>query len=156
MATWDFQIDAASSQGEGASGSNSITSGRPGDFDNATINSVQVLSAPSITLNSWTDDLVGVRFWVEASGGADTYGGNGSDAASMCWADESNTTIDEGSSPSPAPGTAVAADWDTAAWAINYVAEKMSDGATVDWSNFSVRVDYTPPPPDVLMAQVQM
>lgn len=148
MATWTIQISAQSGQGSGASGTHATTLGeaQPADFDNATITSVSVSGSPSTTVSGAGNDEIGVRFIIETSTGTDIYGSTGSDAATMCYAplDTAGSTIVDGTSTSPAPTTAVAADWDNVYWEINYSANAMPDGQTLGWSQFDVVVTYTP------------
>lgn len=150
MATWDITTPPINSLGSGGSGSVSIITGRPSDFDGATIDSVTVLSAPLIGVGSSgaTNDTIGIRWRVTDISNVDTHGSDSSDAASLCHAangDGSLTdTIVVGSSPSPAPTTAVAGDWSNLEWAINYAANMKNDGENVSVSLFTIRVTYTP------------
>ena len=150
MATWDITVSAQSAQGVGAAGFDSIDEVVPGDFGGATIDSIAVQGSPSFTTTNTgapKDDAIGVRFWVENDSLTDIYGGSGSDAASLAFAQATGSstseTIADGSSPSPAPGTAVAADWDRLAYLVNYTAEMKDDGETCSWSSFTIRVTYT-------------
>ena len=146
MATFDITVDAQSAQGDGASGSNVFT--EPGDFDGATIDDVSVVGSPTVTSDGITNDTIGVRFNIETSTGTDIWGGVGSDAASACSAllgdSVSSDIITDGSAPSPAPGTAVAADWDQVAFLVNYAKNGKDDAELVSWSSFTIRVTYTP------------
>ena len=115
----------------------------------AEITDVSVVGTPSLTTNSGpTNDTVGVRWHIETSTGTAVWGDTGSDAASACSAvlgnGVSSDTITDGSAPSPAPTTAVSADWDNVASQANYTAQAMPDGETVDWNSFTLRVTYTP------------
>jgi outer membrane lipoprotein SlyB len=150
MAIWDITVSAGSTVGSGTDVLLTTISGVvPGDFNGATIDSVVVQSAPTITSDGTTDDTIGVRFFVTTTAPADVFGGDGSDAASMCHASLGNgvasDTITDGTSRSPNPTTAVAADWDEVRYSINYTASMKNDGETMSWSAFTVRVTYTPP-----------
>ena len=149
MATWDITVSAGSTVGSGTDVLLTTISGVvPGDFDGSTINSVTVQGTPTVTSDGTTDDTIGVRFFVTTTVPADTFGGDGSDAASMCYAvignGVSSANITDGSARSPNPTTAVAADWDEVRYSINYSASKKNDGETISWSSFTVRVTYTP------------
>lgn len=154
MATWDITVPAGSGVGSGGTGSSAIT--EPGDFDGATIDDVSIVGTPTITSDGTTDDTIGIRWNIETSTGTDIWGGVGSDAASACSASigdsASSANITDGSSPSPAPSTAVAADWDQIAYAANYIASMKNDGETVSWSAFTLRVTYTASAEDNLLA----
>lgn len=153
MATWTIQVNGQLAQGSGASGTHATTLGeaQPGDFDGATINSVSVSGTPTAVSNGTTNDTIGVRFWIQTSAAVDVYGSNSANTA-ICSAtlgdSVASDTIADDSSTSPAPGTAVAADWDNVAWAINYINNAMPDGETIDWdtgagNSFNIVVDYT-------------
>jgi len=145
MATWNITANGGDNQtGDGTTGSNvtTIAEAVPGDFNGSTINSVSVSGTPTlVTANGPTNDTVGVRWRIQTDGDVAIYGDFGSDAASLCSAvlgnGVSSDTIADGSSPSPAPTIAVAADWDEVGWSINYNASAMPDGETVDWSTAS-------------------
>jgi len=154
MAFFDITVTAQSGRAAGNTGSSSFS--EPGDFDGATIDSVAIIGSPNtVTSDGVTDDTIGVRFWIETTGGgADVYGSSGSDAASLCFASvgdsASSDIITDGASPSPGPTIAVGADWTRVGFAINYSANMKDDGETVSWSAFTIRVTYTPiPPPDL-------
>lgn len=149
MATWDITVSAGSTVGSGTDVLLTTISGVvPGDFDGSTIDSVAVQGTPTVTSDGTTDDTIEVRFFVTTTVPADVYGGDGSNAASMCFASvgdsASSANITDGSSTSPAPTTAVAADWDEVRYSIAYAANMKNDGETVSWSSFTVRVTYTP------------
>jgi hypothetical protein len=120
---------------------------QPGDFDGATINSVSVSGTPATTVNVTDNDTLGVHFIIETSAGTDIYGtAGGADSATMCAAAESSSgsTIADGASTSPAPTTAVAADWDNVYWEVTYSQVQMADATrTISWSQFNIVVDYT-------------
>lgn len=145
MATWNITVPAGSGVGGTGTGSAAIT--EPGDFDGATINSVTVSGTPSVSSDTATDDAIGIRWYIRSTTPTDIYGSTGSDAASLCAATlgslVTSATITAGGASSPAPGTAVAADWDEIAYAANYSANMKDDGETVSWSSFTVVVDYT-------------
>lgn len=149
MATWDITAPAASGIGETASGSSAALT-PPGDFDGATIDSVTILSAPTLDSDSATDDTIGIRWEISDSVTAAVYGDNssaGSDAISLCSASlgdsVSSDTITAGSAPSPAPTIAVAADWDRVRYESNYSSSMKKDDETCSWSAFTIRVTYT-------------
>ena len=152
MATWTITVSAASNQGDGASGTTALTGGNavPGDFDGGTITDVSVSGTPSVSCPTAPpkDDTIGVRFRVQTTGGTAVYGDNTSDAVSMCFATlagaATSGTIADGSAPSPAPSTAVAADWDEVHYLINYANSGMPDGEQISWSAFDIVVTYTP------------
>ena len=151
MATWDITFPAGTSQGDGASGSSNISSGRPSDFDGATIDSVAVQSAPTVTADSnpTTDDGMSLRFQIRDISLGSEYGGVGSDAAALCVAvfpqsATSSVTIVDGSATSPAPTIAVALDWHEVFWSLVYNASMKNDGELFSWSSFTVQVTYTP------------
>jgi hypothetical protein len=148
VATWDITVSAGSTVGSGTDVLLTTISGVvPGDFDGATINSVTVQGTPTVTSDGTTDDTIEVRFFVTTTVPADTFGGDGSNAASMCYASvgdsASSANITDGTARSPNPTTAVAADWDEVRYSINYSANMKDDGETISWSSFTVRVDYT-------------
>jgi hypothetical protein len=151
MAQWDITAPAGTGVGAG-SGSNTsdVSGGRPSDFDGATINSVTLVGAGNVTLNAnSSNDTIGIRWNIETSGGANTYGGVGSDAASIAYCPVTAfnilpAAIAAGGSPSPAPTTATAADWHQVAWDWTYTVAGKNDASTCDWSSFTIRVDYTP------------
>jgi len=150
MATWDIVVSAQSAQGATGSGNSTVTPAVPGDFDGATINSVTILSSPTVTADSnpTTDDGCQIRFWVETTGstavyGADTSGGHLCDAIFPQSA-TSSVTITANGSASPAPTTAVAADWDRVGYSLAYNANMKNDGELFSWSAFTIRVTYTP------------
>jgi hypothetical protein len=149
MATWTIQINAQTGVSVSASGTHATTLGeaQPGDFDGATINSVTVSSPPTTSVNVSDNDTLGVHFIIETSAGTDIYGtAGGADSATMCFAAESTTgsTIADGSSTSPAPTTAVAADWDNVYWEVTYSQVQMADATReISWTQFNVVVDYT-------------
>lgn len=149
MATWNITVNAGSGVGSGGSGSNAITP--PGDFDGATITDVSVSGSPTITTDGATNDTLGIRWRIQTSTGTAIWGDYGSDAASACSASlgdsATSSTITDGSSPSPAPSTAVAADWDQVAYSANYTNNGMPDGETCSWSSFTIVVTYTAGPP---------
>jgi hypothetical protein len=110
MAQWDITANAGSTVGDGDTGQQTIT--EPVDFDGATINSVTVLSSPSLTSDSTTNDTIRVRWHVTTDTGTNVYGA----VSTLCFGElgdtVSSTTIAVGSAPNPAPTTAVGADWD--------------------------------------------
>lgn len=151
MATWDITFPAQSGYGGGSSWTDEtdpITP--PGDFDGATINSVSVVGSPTITSDGTTDDTVEVRFYIVDGTGTnvDIYGNPDTANQAICRAilgdSASSATITNDTNTTPAPTTAVAAEWNIAANAGIYTANMKSDGETVSWSSFTVRVDYTP------------
>jgi hypothetical protein len=154
MATWTIQISAQTDAAHTASGTHATTLGeaQPADFDGATINSVSVSGSPSTTVSVTDNDLLGVHFIIETSAGTDIYGtadggGGSNDANTMCYAalSSSGSTITDGASTTPAPTTAVAADWDNVYWEVQYDAVAMQDATrTISWSQFNVVVDYSP------------
>ena len=151
MATWDIVFPAGSARTGTTITNTAVSPTVPGDFDGSTIDSIAVLSAPTLDTNSGpTNDTVGIRWVIQTDADVDVYGGSGSDAVSLCSAvlgdGVSSDTIAVGSGPSPAPTIAVAADWDEVSSRGNYTAQAMPDGETVDWSAFTVRVTYTPAP----------
>jgi hypothetical protein len=147
MATWEITAPAGSGVGNSDTSSTAIT--EPVDFDGGTINSVTVQGTPSLNSDSTTDDTVGVRWRVQTSTGTAIWGDYGSDAASLCSAvlgdSVASDTIADGSAPSPAPSTAVGADWDEIAYQANYSASGMPNAETCSWSAFTIVVDYDPP-----------
>lgn len=149
MATWNITVPARSNQAFPSTGSDSISSGRPSDFDGATINSVTVSGSPTVTFSAG-DDGIGVRWHITTSGGASTHGSLGTNTASMCHANMTtgNTgtsdAIAVGSSPSPEPTTATAADWDSVAFELNEDISMKDDSRLATWSAFTIVVDYTP------------
>jgi hypothetical protein len=149
MATWTIQVSAQTDAAFDASGTHATTLGeaQPGDFDGATINSVSVSGTPATTVTVSDNDTLGVQFIIETSTGTDIYGtAGGADSATMCAAAESTSgsTITDGASTSPAPTTAVAADWDNVLWAVQYTQVQMADATrTISWSQFNIVVDYT-------------
>jgi hypothetical protein len=160
MATWTIQISAQTSVAHTASGTHATTLGeaQPADFDGGTINSVSVSGSPSTTVNVSDNDMLGVHFIIETSAGTDIYGtagggGGSNNDSTMCYAalNASSSTIVDGASTTPAPTTAVAADWDNVYWEVQYDAVQMQDATReISWSQFNVVVDYDPPPAPVL------
>ena len=152
MATWNITVPAGSGIGGGTSGSNTsdVSGSRPGDFDGATINSVTLSGAGNVTLNAVSsNDTIGIRWNIETSGGVNTYGGVGSDAASIAYCPVTAfsslpAAIAAGGTPSPAPTTATAADWHQVAWDWTYTVSGKDDASTCDWASFTIVVDYTP------------
>ena len=149
MATWDIVAAAeASSIGETASGNSTVTPAVPSDFDGAVIDSVTILSAPTIDSDAATNDSLGIR-WHIGQPVVSTYGNGATDATSLCYAllgggSPTTATIVVGSGTSPAPTIAVAADWQQVNWSSNYSSSGMPDAETCTWSAFTIRVDYTP------------
>ena len=149
MAIWTITVPAQSGVGGGAgSGGSQSAITPPGDFDGATINSVTLASpVGTLTDSENSNDTIWVRFFVETSANVDVYGSSSSDNASIAY---HNTTFDqtthdlvEGTTPSPAPTTAVAADWDQVAWDWTYTANGKDDQSSVSWATFDITVDYT-------------
>lgn len=144
MATWDITVPAGSGVGEGGSGSSAIT--EPGNFDGATITDVSVVGTPSLTSDGATDDTISVYWYVTTDVPANVYGG-ASSTQGICSGTlgdsvSSDTIADD--TASPAPGTAVAADWDEIRYGVAYTSNKMGDAETCSWSSFTIRVTYTP------------
>lgn len=150
MATFDITVPAGSGVGNSDTAAAAFT--EPGDFDGATIDDVSVVGTPTITSDGATDDTIGIRWRIQTDGDAAIWGDYGSDAVSACSAvlgdSVSSDTITDGSAPSPAPTTAVAADWDEIAYLANYNASGMPDAETCSWSAFTIRVTYTPAAPE--------
>lgn len=148
MAQWDITVDAGSDVGSGSTNDQAIT--EPADFDGATINSVTILGTPTATTDGATDDTISVNFYVSTDAAVDVYGTNtvAGALATFTFGDSVSApqNIVVGASTSPAPTTAVAADWDQMRMRVIYSANKMGDNETVSWSSFQVRVDYTPVP----------
>ena len=150
MAQWDITVPAGTGVGAGSSNNNSdITGVVPGDFDGATINSVTLVSPPNVTLNAnSSNDTMTLRWCIRTSGGTEVYGTVGSDAGSIAYCNINPfnllpTAISAGGAPSPAPTTAVAADWDQLYWAWVYSVAGKNDASTCDWASYTIRVDYT-------------
>ena len=152
MATWNITVPAETAMGGvGGSGSNTtdITGVVPGDFDGATINSVTFSGPASVTLNSGSsNDTIGVRWCIRTSGGTDVYGGVGADADSIAYAPVTlfnvlPVSIAGGGAPTPAPTTAVAADWDVVYVAWTYTVSGKNDESIADSGSFTIVVDYT-------------
>lgn len=147
MATWDITAPAGSGQGAAHDVATAIT--EPGDFDGATIDSVQVISAPTMASDGETDDTAIFRWWIQTDGGTAIFGSNAANAA-ICdvnWGPsltESPLTIADDTARSPNPTTAVAADWDEIRSDCTYTANMMGDNETFTWSAFTIRVTYTP------------
>ena len=153
MATWTITVPARSGVGETGSERVSITP--PGDFDGATINSVTLQGTPTVSSDQGgTDDVLLARWAVQTSSFTDTYGTTGSDEGSICWARLADTApasadVTSGSATSPAPTTAVAANWDNIYWQMFYTQNGMPNNETMTWSAFTIDVDYTPAAPTV-------
>lgn len=148
MATWD--ITAPLGSGVGGTGSNTSAITPPGDFDGATINSVTLIGTPTITGNENSNDDFWIRWYIANSVGLNVYGGPGADADAIVYhsqIDFSTTPANLSTgTPTPAPTTAVAANWDDLKWDYQYTVNGKNDASTVAWDSFTIRVDYTPAP----------
>lgn len=150
MPNWDITVPAGTGVGAGSGNNNSDISGSvPGDFDGATINSVTLISPPNVTLaaNS-SNDTMTLRWWIRTSGGTAVYGSGGADADAIayCPINPFNllpTAISAGGAPTPAPSTAVAADWDQVYWQWVYSVAGKDDLSTCSWTSYTIRVAYT-------------
>ena len=156
MATWDITVNGAQAQRSGDTGATSSLTA-PGDFDGSTITDVSVVGTPTIDSEipnpfspTGTDDTIGVRFWIQTSTATDIYG---SSSAPICSGelgeDVTSASITDDASPSPAPTTAVAADWDRVFYEIYYNSNMKNDNETCRYSgvaagDFDIRVTYTP------------
>jgi len=150
MATWDIDVPAGSGVGSGGDTSSAVSPTVPGDFDGATIDSVLIVGSPTVTADSDPTVDDGCDFWwyIATSTGTAVYGGN-SVSTGICDANfpQSSTSfalINNTASPSPAPTTAVSADWDNIHVGVGYSANMMDDGELFSWSTFKIRVTYTP------------
>ena len=161
MATWDITVSAQTAVAPGTRQAiQTVTP--PGDFDGSTVNSVTVVGTPTITKTNGSDDSLGLGFAI--SGGLTstnaTYGntGTGGVSAAVCGAviasgtgNTSATITDQ--TPSPAPTTAVASEWEHILVQGPYTATMKNDADTIDYAAFTIRVDYTPSTPtDALLA----
>lgn len=147
MATFDITVLAGTSQGASHDVATAFT--EPGDFDGATIDSVQVISSPTMSSDAESDDTAIFRWWIQTSGGTAIFGNNTANGA-ICdvnWGpsvSESPLTIADDTLRFPNPTIAVAADWDEIRGACTYTANMMGDAELFTWSAFTIRVTYTP------------
>jgi hypothetical protein len=153
MAQWDITVPAQTAMG-GAGGSGSqthdISGSRPSDFDGATINSVTLVGAGNVTLNTGSsNDSIGVRWNIENSVGGDTYGlTTGTDDNAIAYAPSTTfsglpVAIAAGTTTTPAPTIAVASSWHQVRCQWTYTTSGKNDESTADSPSFTIRVDYT-------------
>ena len=146
MATFDITVPAGSGVGGTGTGAAAFTT--PSDFDGAFVDDVSVIDSPIITSDGQTDDTIGIRWRIQTDGGVAIWGDYGAVEETVGHASIGNFApsglIGSGAFPSPAQQPAVADDWDEIAYNANYTANMMSDGETVSWDSFTVRVTYTP------------
>ena len=152
MAQWDITVPAATNWTPSGSVPVDVVTGLtpPSDFDGATINSVVIVNGTGAvsTNNGPTDDSAVMHWWVTNTADTSTYGDN-SPSVAICdasvGANASGSDITgNGASISPAPTSAVAADWNKVRRNGTYTADMKDDGETFDNSAFTIRVDYTP------------